>query len=220
MKPAVAIIAALPREVRELVRGWKSERVGNLVVYSNGRDVVACAGMGGEQAARAVQAARAFQVTELISVGLVGACDPALRVGDVVRAGVVIDRKARERFVDLRFDGILVTVDRIANVEEKRELRTVYDAGAVDMEAATVCRLAKAHGLGFRAVKAVSDEADFEMGELAQFVTEDGQFRERAFALHAAMRPAMWGKVRALARNKNKAIHALTEALRHELDLD
>ena len=73
MKPPVALIAALPREVRELVRGWKSERVGNLVVYSNGRDVVACAGMGGEQAARAVQAARAFQVTELISVGLVGA---------------------------------------------------------------------------------------------------------------------------------------------------
>jgi adenosylhomocysteine nucleosidase len=88
------------------------------------------------------------------------------------------------------------------------------------MEAATVCRLAKAHGLGFRAVKAISDEADFELGELAQFVTADGQFRERAFALHAAMRPAMWGKVRALARNSNKAIHALTEALRHELDLD
>src|ERR1039458_2433715 len=99
MKPPVAIIAALPREVRELVRGWKSERVGNLVVYSNGRDVVACAGIGGEQAARAVQAARAFQVTELISVGLAGACDPALRVGDVVRGGGVMDRKTRERFV-------------------------------------------------------------------------------------------------------------------------
>jgi adenosylhomocysteine nucleosidase len=141
-------------------------------------------------------------------------------VGDVVRAGVVIDRKTRERFVDLRFDGVLVTVDRIANVAEKKELRIVYDAVAVDMEAATVCRLAKAHGLGFRAVKAISDEADFELGELAQFVTADGQFRERAFALHAAMRPAMWGKVRALARNSNKAIHALTEALRHELDLD
>lgn len=220
MRPPVAIIAALPREVRELVKGWKSETVGNLVVYSNGRDVVACAGMGGEQAARAVQAARAFNVGELISAGLVGACDPALQVGAVLRAGVVIDRKTRERFVDLRFDGVLVTVDRVASVAQKRELWNTCDASAVDMEAATVLRLAKAHGLGFRAIKAISDEADFEIGELAQFVTEGGQFREQAFALHAAMRPAMWGKVRALARNSNKAIHALAEALRQELDLN
>jgi adenosylhomocysteine nucleosidase len=141
-------------------------------------------------------------------------------VGDVVRPGVVIDRKTRERFVDSRFDGVLVTVDRVANVAEKKELRIVWDAGVVDMEAATVCRLAKAHGLKFRAVKAVSDEADFEMEVLGKFATKDGQFRERAFALHAAMRPAMWGKVRALARNSDKAMHALAEALRHELDLN
>ncbi len=88
------------------------------------------------------------------------------------------------------------------------------------MEAATVGRLAREHGLGFRAIKAMSDEADFEMGWLSRFATEDGQFREGAFALHAALRPAMWGKVRALARNSNKAIQALTDALRGELDLD
>ena len=162
MRPPVGIIAALPREVSELVKGWKHERAGNLVVYSNGRDVVACAGMGSKQAAQAVQAARAFNVTELISVGVVGACDPSLRVGDVVRAGVVIDRETRERFVDSRFDRVLVTVDRFASVAEKRELWTVYDASGVDMEAATVLRLAREHGLGFRAIKAVSDEADFE----------------------------------------------------------
>ena len=36
---------------------------------------------------------------------------------------------------------------------------------------------------------------------LSQFATQDGQFREGAFALHAALRPAMWGKVIALGRN-------------------
>src|SRR5580698_4491212 len=107
MRPPVGIIAALPREVKQLVKGWKSEKAGNLVVYSNGRDVVVCAGMGGPQAERAVHAARAFNVEELISVGLVGACDPALRAGDVVRAGVVIDRATRDRFVDSRFERVL-----------------------------------------------------------------------------------------------------------------
>lgn len=220
MRPPVGVIAALPREVKQLVKGWKSEQAGNLVVYSNGRDVVVCAGMGGAQAGRAVQAARAFHVEEVISAGLAGACDPALRVGEVVRAGVVIDRKTRERFVDSRFGGVLVTAEEIVSVPEKRNLWTVYDAAVVDMEAATVGRLAREYGLGFRVIKAVSDEADFEMGWLSRFATEDGQFREGAFALHAALRPAMWGKVRALARNSNKAIQALTDALRGELDLD
>ncbi len=71
--------------------------------------------------ARAVQAARAFHVEEVISAGLAGACDPALRVGEVVRAGVVIDRKTRERFVDSRFGGVLVTAEEIASVAEKKE---------------------------------------------------------------------------------------------------
>jgi adenosylhomocysteine nucleosidase len=73
--------------------------------------------------------------------------------------------------------------------------------------------------LRFRAIKAISDEADFEMGELGKFVTEDGQFREKRFALYAALRPAKWGKVIALGRNSSKALAALTEVLRSELDL-
>jgi adenosylhomocysteine nucleosidase len=65
----------------------------------------------------------------------------------------------------------------------------------------------------------VSDEADFELDGLGDFATENGQFREGAFALYAAMRPAMWGKVIALGRNSSKAVRALTEALRAEIDL-
>jgi adenosylhomocysteine nucleosidase len=219
MKPPVAMIAALPREVSALVKGWKSESLpGNRFIYSNGHSVVACAGMGGARAALAVQLAMAMRVTELISVGLAGACDRGLRVGDVVRAGVVIDRKTGERFVDAQFERVLVTTDAISSVGDKTQLRAAYGASAVDMEAATVARLARAHGLKFRAIKAISDEADFEVAGLSRFTTEDGQFREGAFGLHAAMRPAMWGKLRALARNSSKALAALTEAMRAELD--
>jgi adenosylhomocysteine nucleosidase len=81
-----------------------------------------------------------------------------------------------------------------------------------------VARLAREHGLGYGAIKAISDEADFEVEGLSQFATPDGQFREGAFALHAAVRPAMWGKVIALGRNSSKALAALTIALRGELD--
>ena len=197
MKRIPGIIAALPREVAPLVKGWKCEKLpGNRTVYLRENVVVACAGMGPQQVALAASAARALlPVTELISVGLAGACDPALRVGDIVRPGVVVDRNTGERFLDQRYDRVLVSTNAILSIAEKERLRVAYDAAAVDMEAATVARLARAHGLQFSAIKVISDVADFDMSGLSGFATDDGQFRERAFALHAALRPWMWGRL-------------------------
>jgi len=220
MKACPAIIAALPREVSALVKGWeRRELSGGVVVYTNGHAVVACAGMGVARVALAVEAAmEAMPIAALISVGLAGACDPALHVGEIVRAGVVIEGSTGERFADIEFEQVLVTSDAIASVGEKSRLYVTYGAAAVDMEAAAVARLAREHGLKFKAIKAISDEADFELGDLSRFSTADGQFREAAFALHAALRPALWGKVVALGLNSGKALAALTEALRVELD--
>jgi adenosylhomocysteine nucleosidase len=135
-----------------------------------------------------------------------------------VRAGVVIDGETGETFEDERFKQVVVTTDAIAGVHEKERLLRIYGAAAVDMEAAAVARLAREHDLGFAAIKAISDAADFEVEGLSRFATADGQFREGAFALHAVLRPAMWGKVIALGRNSSKALGALTNALRGELD--
>ncbi|MDR3745183.1 MAG: phosphorylase [Acidobacteriaceae bacterium] len=220
MKRVPAIIAALPREIAALVKGWERRSPARgVAVYSNGEAVVACAGMGVARVALAVQAAMdALPVTDLLSVGLAGACDPKLRVGELVRAGVVLDSRTGERFEDSPFSQLLVSSDAIASVREKARLHATCYAHAVDMEAASVARLARERGLGFHAIKVISDEADFELAELARFSTADGQFREGAFALHAALHPAMWSKVIALGRNSGKAVAALTVALRGELD--
>jgi len=220
MKECPAIIAALPREVSGLVKGWARQQLpGHVVVYTNGDAVVACAGMGVSRAALAVEAAMAaMPVTSLISAGLAGACDPALRVGEIVRAGIIIDSRTGERLVNSRFRQVLVSGDAIASVREKARLHASYAAEAVDMEAAALARLAQAHGLEFEAIKAISDEADFEIEGLSRFATKDGQFREAAFALHTALHPAMWGKAIALGRNSNKALVSLTAALNAELD--
>jgi adenosylhomocysteine nucleosidase len=220
-----AIIVALPREVGALVKGWqRRELAGRVIVYTKGNAVVACAGMGSARATLAVEAAMAaMPVTALISAGIAGACDPALRVGEIVRASVVIDSRTGERFAaqsdSARSERVLVTADAVAGVREKARLFASYSAAAaVDMEAAAVARLARAHGLPFRAIKAISDEAGFEMDGVDRFATADGQFREAAFALHMALRPWQWGKAIALARNSSTAVAALTGALQGELD--
>jgi adenosylhomocysteine nucleosidase len=216
----VGIIAALPREVTALVQGWQRRQgPDGVVVWTDGRAVVACAGMGAARVHLAVEAAMAtIPLSRLVSVGLAGACDPALHAGEIVRAGIVIDGRTGERFEDDRYQQVLVTAETIASVDDKKSLLRLYRAAAVDMEAATVGRLARAHGLGFSAIKAISDEAGFEVEALSKFATADGQFREGAFALHAALHPAMWGKVIVLGRNSSKALAALTKALRAELD--
>lgn len=220
MKECPAIIAALPREVKALVRGWQEHRLpGKITAYTNDFAVVACAGMGAARATLAVQAALSLKpVTSLLSAGLAGACDPALRVGDIVRAGVVIDARTGERFTNPHFSQTLITASVIADVKEKQRLHASYQASAVDMEAATVARLAQTHGLPFRAIKSISDEASFEMQELAQFATADGQFREVAFAAHSVLRPRLWSKLFALAGNSKRAVQFLTSELESQLN--
>jgi adenosylhomocysteine nucleosidase len=220
MKECPAIIAALPRELKLLVKGWtRRELPGRVVVYTSGHAVAACAGMGEARAALAAGAAMLAQreagrpVTALISAGLAGACDPTLRAGEIVRAGVVIDSRTGERFDNSQFRQVLVTAPAIASVSEKRRLFEAYQASAVDMEAAGVARMASAHGLYFQATKAISDESGYELEGLAGFSTSDGQFRETAFAVHVALRPALWGKVAELAKNSGRAVEALTEEM-------
>jgi adenosylhomocysteine nucleosidase len=216
----VGIIAALPREVKALVKGWElREPSPNVRVWTKGNAVVACAGMGGVRAAVAVDAAMAaMPVTDLISAGLAGACDPTLKVGDIIWAGVVIDQATGERFNNSQFKHVLVSTDEIVSVREKARLHASCYSSAVDMEAAAVARIAAERGLNFQAIKVISDEVDFEIEGLSRFATADGQFREGAFALHAALRPAMWGKMIALGKNSGIALRALTQELRGKLD--
>ncbi len=220
MSECPAIIAALPREVVHLVRGWREQRLpGGIVLYGGDAAVVACAGMGAARAARAVEAAISLRpVTALLSAGFAGACDPSLRVGDIVRAGIVIDTQSGERFSSSQPAQVLVSAPAIASVKEKQRLYASYGASAVDMEAATVARIAQAHGLPFQAIKVISDDAAFELEELGRFATRDGQFREAAFAAYATVRPRLWSKLLHLAGNSKRALRALTMELESQLE--
>lgn len=220
MKECPAIIAALPREIKHLVHGWRVHKLpGNIIVYTNDHAVVACAGMGSQRVTLAIEAAMTLKpITALLSIGLAGACDPSLRVGDIVRAGVVIDTNSGERFGNPQAKQILVSAPAIATVPEKQRLHATYGASAVDMEAATVARIACAHDLPFQSIKVISDDASFELQELARFATHDGQFREIAFAAYAALHPLLWKRLIQLAGNSSRALQLLTAEVETQLD--
>jgi adenosylhomocysteine nucleosidase len=220
VKARIAVIAALPREVALLVRGAKPDaallREGiHLHLLPNA--VVVAAGMGAARASLAVDAARASGPVEcLISAGLAGSCTAALLPGRVVSAATVIDTRTGERFsaTGAKESWALASCEAIASVKEKARLAETYNVALVDMEAATVARLALAHGIPFQAVKGISDAYDFELASLARFATLRGQFRTGSFALHTALRPHTWGRTIRLGRDSSRALAALNERLK------
>ncbi len=214
----IGIVAALPREVAELVRGFPPEpglKRSGVYLYRMPRAVVACAGMGGTRVLLAVKAILGAAAVEvMVSTGLAGGCDPALSVGSVVQAATVVDAQSGARFAGLVGVGTLVTTHSIASVREKRRLFESYGAAVVDMEAAFVARLAQMQGLSFRAIKAVSDAHDFELESLSRFASSRGHFRTGAFALHTALRPHHWRSAMQLGAGSQRALRALTETLK------
>lgn len=221
---AVAIVAALPREIAGLVRGTKPDREPlrrGVHLYRIGDAAVVTAGMGAARVTLAVEAALRWAPAEmLMSVGLAGACSAEVRPGEVVEAGVVVDARTGERYAagESSPELVLVTAEGIAGVKEKARLAASYGAAAVDMEAATVARLARARGLGFRAVKGISDAHDFEMESMSRFADPHGRFRTGAFAVHTAVRPWRWGAAMRLGRDSNRALARLWAELRPLLD--
>jgi len=215
----VAIVAALEREVRPLVKNWRvseKEHDGRRFrFFENGDTVLVCGGIGATAARRAAEAVIAiFEPKTIYSAGFAGALDPKLVVGDVVRPQVVINSGDGSRVILSGGEGILVSFDAIANPSQKAKLRDSYGAQAVDMEAGAVARSAEARGITFAAVKVISDPVDFEFPAMERFVDSEGRFSEGEFALYTALRPWLWPQVARLARNSNRASRTLCECLR------
>src|SRR5579859_1232182 len=223
----VAIIAAMERELAPLVRGWKRATLSSgertFTFFESDGVVAVIAGIGcrnAEQAAGAVVAQ--YRPTLLISVGLAGALIRSLKAGSVFTPSVVVDAAdgAEYRCVadgNHVSGGILVSSGEIAGEEAKKELVTRFHGLVVDMEAAGVAKVAQQEQIGFRCVKAISDEADFAMPPMGKFLNAAGEFQSGKFALWAALRPWQWPRIAALARNSRRAISALSDRLQKDL---
>ena len=222
----VAIVAALEREVRPLVRGpmkdWRvgeREHAGRRYHFFEKDDfVLVCGGIGAEAARRAAEAMIAIFAPKVVySAGFAGALDPGLKVGHIVQPRRVVNAGDGS---SVKLDGgagVLVSFGSVATPGQKAKLRDSYGAQAVDMEAAAVARAAEARGVGFAVVKVISDEFDFSFPSMERFVDPNGQFLEARFAWFAAVRPWMWPQVARVARNSNRASRALCDWLQKRI---
>ncbi len=166
-------------------------------------------GPGPALAGAATDAAlRAGSYDAVLSTGVCGGLDPALRVGHVVVGREVLDRSTGRRFACAPFaglsgDAVIVSQDRVAGgVDEKLALS--QSGAVVEMEAAAVASRAADAGVPFSCLRAVSDAAgdamplDFNLYRDAQ-----GRFRHGAIAMAALARP--FSRIPALLRLQRNA---------------
>lgn len=213
----IAIVAALPGELKPLVGGW--ERRGQNVWTGRIGEDEAVAVAGGVGAAAAVRAAERvmveFKPDVLVSYGWAGALTCALKPPSACAISEVVEAGTGERFATGDPRGYqLITLDRVARFEEKHALAQKHQAVLVDMEAAAVARVAAEHDVAFYCFKGISDGYEDVLPDFSRFISAAGELRMAALLAHVAVRPRYWASLQRLGKNSRAAAAGLASLLR------
>jgi len=188
--------------------------------------IVNLSGPGPDRARHAARELIAEGSTALLSFGVAGGLDPALRPGDVVVADRIIgpersileaDPDWRDRLrraigdqIDIKVGSIASVDQPLTNPQEKAALFGTAGAVALDMESFGVAQIAHEASVGFLAIRAIADPASRTIPEAAtRAMGPDGRTRplKALFALLA--NPSEIGDFVKLARDSQAAFAAL-----------
>ena len=225
----IGIIAALPGELKPLVKGWKRVPTRQQFVSKWTQDagcdrwIAVCAGMGAEAATRAfAQAEMDGPVDMVLSIGWAGAVQEEGSPGEFHIPNIVVNAQTGERFTlaEREKPVVLVTTAQVANEAEKRRLAETYSGMLVDMESATIARLAQMRGIPVCCMKIITDDVTARLPNLNPFINARGQMEMVRLIGHVLLRPGTWpGLIRlgmASARGANYLASAILHFLNHE----
>jgi len=216
----IAIIAAMPAELRPLVRSWRHSRANGVHLwrrsFDGGEWIAACAGAGVAAATQAfVEVEKSGEVDFVITTGWAGALREGLAPGQACDVSTIIDARTGERFVAASppNDCWLVTSTKVADVAEKKRLAATYSAALVDMEASAIARLAAMRGIPFYCTKGISDGYNDQLPDFNRFISPAGHFKLARFIVFALLRPWYWPALARMGENSRKASRAIAESL-------
>jgi nucleoside phosphorylase len=204
------IVVPRGAEARAVERGWPAPRPPI-------REVVA-----GARAGDALINGRVMPT--VLVLGVCGALDPELRVGDAVAYGrVVVGETVLELDPELAAACALtcgrapvVAADVAAVIgaaAAKAALRAASGAAVVDMEAAAILRALQGRGARVAMVRVVSDDAHHDLPDLAGMYDSAGALRPLVLAAALARAPVRGVRFVLSALRALSALSALAERL-------
>lgn len=185
------------------------------IVRRGGRDMVAV--IGGGQSARLeteLDAVAGMFPGIIVSAGIAGALDPALRPGDVVIGG---DAALVERLSAIlpgaHVGGVVGGDAPAASVEAKRALAVESGAIAVDMESHIAARVAQRRALPFVTIRAIADTAEETLPPAALVgMAPDGGMALGAVLWSLAKQPGQLPALIATGRHAEAGFRSLSAA--------
>lgn len=212
----VGIVAAMFREVHPLRRTMKPLKYlpdRRVRLYQDDQKVISYAGMGIDPAAIACRAVLATgELSAIASVGWAGGLNPSASGGQVVEPSVIVSGSSGERFSSNGTGGTLVTVQRVAGLEEKRQIGERFAGDYVDMEAAAIAECSQQAGIPFYCFKAISDAHDARLPDMNRF-NRNGKFSVWRFLAYVGVRPSIWGAISDMSQASLQSRDALCRRL-------
>jgi adenosylhomocysteine nucleosidase len=220
------VVAALPAEARALgpsMRSSDGDSFEELASLSGSR--LAISGIGYEAAHAAARALVDAGVTALMSFGMAGGLDPALKAGSIVLPTELISpsgtrfltcRSWRERIAaavsSLRAvteGNLLTSALAIESVAAKAAAYQTSGAVAVDMESAAVAEVARAAHLPFIAVRVIVDTAADVLPRAVVAASRAGRVRTGRLVVGLLLAPAQIKPLIRLSQRYRAAIRSL-----------
>ena len=221
------VVAALDVEARTL--SPRTRRRGVLHEVGDGI-LVAVSGMGSAAAVRAAGALVDAGATALVSWGLAGGLDPALRAGTICLPTVVVSRDGPTFSTDLHWREIftaamsprltvasgklLTNPVAIESVAAKAAAFGETGAVAVDMESAGVAQIAALNKLPFIAVRAIVDTAGDTIPRAVMAASSKGRVRLAQLLVGLVRSPREIAPMMRLAQRYRCATRALSDVAR------
>ena len=150
-----------------------------------------------------LRAANGVPDGRVVSFGLAGALDDALRIGDVIDATRVVDAQGVTLWegAGLGVGGakrcvVLASDDLVHDAVERRRLRVASGADAVDMESGVLARSGRLAGV----LRVVSDDTTSAVEGVDETIKDDG-------------RTDIAGLIRWVARRRGDAIRSMKDAV-------
>jgi len=142
--------------------------------YDEARVAIVESGPGFARARRATHALiEAHTPSYVVSCGFSGGLRPELKIGHIVMANAITDTHGHDMSLTFKppeqlppgvHAGRLVVADELVRTtEEKTALGEAHDALAVDLESLAVAQACHEKGVGFMAVRVISDDLDTDL---------------------------------------------------------
>jgi adenosylhomocysteine nucleosidase len=238
----IAIVAAMPEELSRLLARATHRRslsLGSSRAFEAtiaGRDAVLVA--TGEGSGRASQACRALlselPIGGLIVAGVAGGLSPSLAPGSVIVARRVVDDGETAPAPDRRWaeaaqgcgNAVLGTILSSSSMLCTRDAKAgayarlgTAEPAVVDLESATLARVAAAHGVPYIAVRAVCDTVDENLPlDFNRYCDDSGKLDRFRLARVALSRPALIAPLWHLRRRVATCSERLAELIHRNLE--